>query len=154
MKLIIFTDFDGVLHPFFPEADVPDEENQYFSYAPNLEKVVKDLSQEFDVEVVIASSWRNTRTIEQLREFLPEGLRSYVIGKNPHHAEKYKTDLYNREDECRQYLKDNNLDCLWVVLDDEPDWYYTKKHLVICPNRFKENEMEKLKQRVQELKGM
>ena len=30
--MILFLDFDGVLHPFFPRNDRSDAENQFFSY--------------------------------------------------------------------------------------------------------------------------
>lgn len=39
--MILFLDIDGVLHPFFPRADLPDEENQHFSYLPRLESVIR-----------------------------------------------------------------------------------------------------------------
>lgn len=40
--MILFLDFDGVLHPFFPRSDRTDEENQLFEYLSRLEKVLRD----------------------------------------------------------------------------------------------------------------
>jgi hypothetical protein len=40
--MILFLDFDGVLHPFFPKRELLDEENQLFSYLPRLERVLRD----------------------------------------------------------------------------------------------------------------
>ena len=40
--MILFLDFDGVLHPVFPRKDRTDEENQLFSCLPRLEGVLRD----------------------------------------------------------------------------------------------------------------
>lgn len=53
--MILFLDFDGVLHPFFPRADRSDEENQLFAYLPRLEGVLRDFP---EWQIVISSSWR------------------------------------------------------------------------------------------------
>ena len=75
--MILFIDFDGVLHPFFPLPDLPDDENAFFSYLPRLMRELDDFP---GVDVVISSSWR---TSENLMTQVPETLRQRIAGHTP-----------------------------------------------------------------------
>lgn len=56
--MLFFLDFDGVTPPVFSKRDLPDDENQLFSYLPRIEAVLRDFP---DFKIVIASSWRENR---------------------------------------------------------------------------------------------
>lgn len=148
-QVYVFLDFDGCMHPFFPEAFVEDWENKYFSYAPNLEKCIHEMNAEgYDIKLVISSSWRY-KPMEELRSYFPDSIKDLIVGVNPKFAYYYVTGTeYNREDECRQYLTDNQLVVPWFSLDDDKDIYYTPEKLLLCPNHFKANEMELFKEMV------
>ena len=79
--MILFLDFDGVLHPLFTRPELPPEESRPFCYLPRFATVLRDYP---SVEVVISSTWRITRDLEQLREPFPHVLRPRVIGTTPH----------------------------------------------------------------------
>lgn len=70
--MILFLDFDGVLHPFFPRRDRSDEENQLFGYLPRLEVVLREFP---GWKVVITSSWRENRPWENVIQAYFSGYR-------------------------------------------------------------------------------
>ena len=76
--MILFLDFDGVLHP---EQLGEDE----FCRAPILWEVLREC---VHVKVVISSSWREIYTLDELVEFVTRGggedLANRIIGATPH----------------------------------------------------------------------
>jgi len=80
MKRLLFLDFDGVLHPVFPRSDLPPSESEPFCYMPRFAEVLREFP---DIEIVITSTWRLHRGIEQLRQNFPADLRSRVVGVTP-----------------------------------------------------------------------
>lgn len=76
---ILFLDFDGVLHPFFPAPDLPDAENAYFAYWPRLQGVLDDHPH---VELVVSSSWRSISPDKWNAE-VPASLKRRIVGKTP-----------------------------------------------------------------------
>jgi len=146
----VFVDFDGCMHPFFPDINMEDWENKYFSYAPNFAQCITEMEAEgYQISVVISSSWRTSRDMEQLVSFFPDEIKKNIVGKNPKMASYYVTGTkYNREDECRQYMTDNGIVAPWFALDDDKDIYYTAEKLLYCPNFFKERQMKRFKEMV------
>ncbi len=55
-KVILFLDFDGVTHHYFPVSDVKEEENSYFFFLKNIENIIRDFNNIFDIKIVISSS--------------------------------------------------------------------------------------------------
>ena len=78
--MILFLDVDGVLHPLIPRKDRPASEAAQLSYLPRLAGV---LSQHPDIRIVISSTWRVTRTLDQLRTLFPLSLQHRLIGVTP-----------------------------------------------------------------------
>lgn len=125
--MILFLDFDGVLHPepCYNEAD-------YFCCLPRLARVLADYP---GVSIVISSTWR-TRSLEQLRAFFPEWLRPRIIGSTPHHRD-FANDVdigrYPREAECREWLRAKQPYSEWIALDDRAYWFSPfNKNLLLC----------------------
>src|ERR1039457_666017 len=105
--MILFLDFDGVLHPVFPKRELPDEENQLFSYLPRLENVLRDYS---ELRIVIVSSWREIRPWENVIKAFSPDVASRIIGATP--VLKTKEPPYPkhpRHDEVLAYLRTNDL---------------------------------------------
>lgn len=68
--MILFLDFDGVLHPWDPKTQL--SEQQMFSLKPLLENTLRTFP---NVEIVITSSWRQKYSLEKLRHlFSPNSL--------------------------------------------------------------------------------
>ncbi|HXY22312.1 MAG TPA: HAD domain-containing protein, partial [Burkholderiaceae bacterium] len=70
--MILFLDFDGVLHP-----DPCPDQSRLFENAARL----ADALQKFpEVGIVLSTSWRNVRPENELLDPLPASLRARVLG--------------------------------------------------------------------------
>lgn len=66
--MLLFLDFDGVLHPQYDGEPTPVSE--LFCHLPRFESILQDFP---SVEIVISSTWRNQFTLEELRSrFSPD----------------------------------------------------------------------------------
>lgn len=125
--MILFLDFDGVLHPWGSRKP--------FANAPLLAEVVKDYPA---LDIVISSSWRTNMTLPQLKALLPADIASHVVGKTPDlqgyigQTDRDSDDwLKTRQDECEEWLKLNDrLGEDWIALDDEGINFRSKDRLV------------------------
>jgi hypothetical protein len=133
--MILFLDFDGVLHP------VGSTEKQYFSRLPLLEKFLRDEAPCW--QVVISSSWREYFTPAQLLEVFSPDIRSRIIGTTPaddehslHTTWGAQASLYPREIQIRHFLAQRGLSGEdWVALDDMKGWFREAEsnvHLILC----------------------
>ncbi|UCV20082.1 HAD domain-containing protein [Ferribacterium limneticum] len=126
--MIIFLDFDGVLHP---ETTLSTRVN--FQHLPLLWRILRAVP---EVEVVFATSWRNSHSLDQLVAIVTRGggedLAHRFIGVNPvvDKASREQGDLGHRRDECIQWLEANQSrfpfwkkDIPWIALDDIAYWY-------------------------------
>lgn len=148
--MILFLDFDGVLHP------VGSTEKQYFSKLPLLEKFLRDEAPCW--QVVISSSWREYFTPAQLFEVFSPDIRSRIIGITPaddehslHATWGAQASLYPREIQIRHFLAQRGLSSEdWVALDDVKGWFReteTNNHLVLCNREtgLSEGDLERLR---------
>jgi hypothetical protein len=142
-SFIVFLDFDGVLHRFYPLSHLSDEENQHFAYKTIFENCIRDMLKDYDIQIVISSNWRKNRTIQELRAFFSKDIASLIIGKTP--------ILGDREDECRYYLNFHKIYLPWIALDDYDPNFRTKERLVLCPDYFKEEQVKLFKQKVMDM---
>lgn len=125
--VILFLDFDGVLHPEPPGS-------RLFCNLPRLEAVLRDHP---SIEVVISSTWRERLGWNEILELFSADIRSCIIGYTPHHNEfssQAEIGRYPRESECREWLRNNDrYDLDWIALDDRPWWFRPFcQHLIIC----------------------
>jgi hypothetical protein len=115
--VILFLDFDGVLHPR-PVTGRSGETN-LFSSLHLVENVLREVP---DVEVVISSSWRERHSLEEMREYFSENLRERVIDLTPLPADVacYPTlSDYARHAECLTWLaRRRPAETLWLAIDD------------------------------------
>lgn len=119
--MILFLDFDGVLHP-----DPCWDEAILLQHLPRLESVLRDFPA---VEIVISSTWRDTRTLDQLRSYFSPDIAARIIDVTPNWRDL--TDLceilgstYVRQVEIEGWLRASGRPWeQWVALDDKAYWF-------------------------------
>ncbi len=109
--MILFLDFDGVMHPV--------NQRDLFCREEHLARVLRDFP---GVEVVISSSWRETHTLKNMLTFFLTDLRSRIVGVTPVIEIRDAVDVPGvRLREINKYLVDTgNKHRSWVALDDDP----------------------------------
>lgn len=122
--MLLFLDFDGVLHPRAPAG-------RYFSNIPRLEAVLRDYQ---FLQVVVSSSWREVRDFEELQQYFSEDLQGRIVGVTPiHDFDPFTEFLGSRQREVEEYLEQAGGQApLWLALDDEEGLYDPD-----CPNLIK-----------------
>lgn len=116
---ILFLDFDGVLHPEHCH------ESKHFCCLPVLEDALRNMP---EWQVVITSTWRLQKPLDQLRKRFSADIAARVIGDTPRFNSLVDVPStlvsYEREAECHAWLKANDLSYLpWLALDDR-SWLY------------------------------
>lgn len=113
--IILFLDFDGVLHPVNGNEGV-------FCRLPLLWEILDAIP---NAAVVFSTSWREKYSIEEMIEFVTGGeeaspLRPRFIGRNPVSAHRPDRCLpFQRERECRLWLNQNGyFGARWMAIDD------------------------------------
>jgi len=126
--MILFLDFDGVLHPEYDGRAVPGE--MAFCHLPRFEAVMRDFP---DVEIVISSMWRYHLPLEVLRERFSEDIRTRIIDTTPLvEREDPKYLPARREGEILQWLAEHNRHADdWIALDDATWQFPTHRSRVI-----------------------
>jgi hypothetical protein len=141
-EIILFLDFDGVLHP-----DPPTNELPLFCRAGLLQQF---LLKHLTVKVVVSSTWRSTRTLQQLKGLFPDWSQR-IIGVTSEVAETN----YARQFECEVWMRENaNPWTPWVSLDDRP-WNFRpfERRLVLVERRtgLTQHDLARLSELVSEL---
>lgn len=119
--MILFLDFDGVLHP-----ETVEQENGLFCCCTQLWAVLEAVPA---VEVVFTTTWRRKRRVEELVHLVTEGggehLASRFIGATPEALRNEFSDTYrSREVECLAWLYGNGQPWReWVAVDDIAYWF-------------------------------
>lgn len=126
MRKLIFLDFDGVLH---------NSGGPLFANLPLFESY---LGQMPDIEVIISSSWREGRSVAELKIIFSPKYRHQICGTTP--SLECCFECGGRQKEIEAFLFINNyseLDTQWVAIDDmvalfSPDY----KHLIATDSEF------------------
>ncbi len=132
--MILFLDFDGVLHSLSGKND-----DEYFCRLPVLWEILRTCP---EVEVVFSTSWREIYRPEQMLDFVTanggEDLRHRFIGQTPSISVDPDADDYrSREIECLAWLSENDRGhAHWLALDDLEYWFSHKS-----PNLYLVNEL-------------
>lgn len=111
--MILFLDFDGVLHPNREDAI-------FFCCLPLLWQLLREHP---EIRVVFSTSWRFQRSLADLRTCVCTGggedLVQRFIGSTP--ALYHPTEAASREQDCRAWLAQAGLtETPWLALDDMP----------------------------------
>ena len=111
---VLFLDFDGVMHPEFCH------ESKHFVHLDTFETVMRAAPH---IELVISSTWRQKRTLDELRALFTADVAARIVGATPLYAqlEEVPDTLlgYEREAECRAWLRQHGRAAQeWLALDD------------------------------------
>jgi hypothetical protein len=118
--MLLFLDFDGVLHP-------TDGEKFNQKCLNILESVLVEYP---EIMIVISSSWREFMDLTQMREHLGEVIGEKVVGITPIISQSHQKHI--RYQEVLKYLNDEGSDHAWVALDDETYCYPEHAPVVWC----------------------
>lgn len=114
--MVLFLDFDGVLHP------EPCRNDELFCRRALFEEVMREF---VDVEIVVSSTWRNTRSMSELRALFSGDVGSRIVGRTPQWGDL--TELlevigqYPRHIEAEGWMRQEGRAWEpWLALDDRP----------------------------------
>lgn len=124
IDMILFLDFDGVLHPIYNRPTGTD-----FSKLPLLEDWLRNYPH---VNVVISSSWREVMDLEDLQHIFSRDIRHRVIDKCPIIPSDQATEHW-RHAEIMAWIENAKYAGPWLALDDAVDAFQEDCYqLVIC----------------------
>ncbi|MBA5686342.1 HAD domain-containing protein [Rugamonas apoptosis] len=125
--MILFLDFDGVLHP-----DITYGDSALLCKLPILEGVLRRRS---NVQVVVSSTWREKRTLPELQSLFSADIAQRIIDLTPAWRDVQDDanfGTYVRQAEIEAWLRTTGrIWERWLAVDDQ-------KHLFkpFCPNLF------------------
>lgn len=116
---ILFLDFDGVLHPEHCH------ESKHFCCLPILEDLLRQVR---DYELVITSTWRLQKSLDDLRSYFSSDVVNRIAGVTPRFGELTEVPntllAYQRQAECHAWLSDHGMRHRpWLAIDDR-SWLY------------------------------
>ena len=126
--MILFVDFDGVLHP--------QNKAVVFSCTSVLWAVMR---RHPELLVVISSSWRWDRSVEAMKQLMTanggEDLANRIVGATP--KLQHTKDIGSRQIECEAWLQANEMSGMpWLALDDMPELFEpSSAHLYLVSSR-------------------
>lgn len=142
--MVIFLDIDGVLHPLFPRKDRPATESSPLAYLPRLAAVLRDYPSAY---IVISSTWRIKRTLNELRALFPDDLQTRIIGSTPILADAHRPG--GREAEALAWLEDHPQHFAWIAVDDCAVCWFSLSRLVLCNDGFRDDEEVSLREAIE-----
>lgn len=126
-KMILFLDFDGVLHPdavyLTRRGDIElRAEGELFMWSSLL---IDALTNHPDIWIVLSTSWARNLGYDLARKALPPALRSRVIGATWHSGmgrgwpDRILWDVQTRYDQIATYLNRLPDPVPWLAVDDD-----------------------------------
>ena len=140
--VIVYLDFDGVLHHYDVYLDQRNRTilrgmGVLFEYASRLESILAPYP---DAKIVLSTSWVRVKGFQYAADRLPDGLKSRVIGATWH--SKMAADdqlLYwwlNHSTRYDQIVRDvrRRMPDDWLAIDDDVEGWPTeaRRHLIAC----------------------
>ena len=135
--LVLYLDFDGVLHHATVEAAPGSAPSiaaparyTLFQHAPLLEQLLQPYP---DVQIVLSTTWAYRYGVELAAARLPSGLRSRVVGSTFSASFKH-LDVFACMPRGVQVLEDakNRKPSDWIALDDDAEgWPKEHRHRLV-----------------------
>ena len=128
--MVLFLDFDGVLHPEHDGEPTPAD--RVFCHLPRFEAVMRDFP---EVEIVISSMWREQFPLDELRARFSRDIAARIIGATP--VTPRLDDKYmpaRREGEILEWLAAAGRESApWLAIDDA-EWQFQqhRDRLIAC----------------------
>ena len=137
--MILFLDFDGVLHPTWESSP---REGYWIPYrgpmfvrAHVLAEILRPYRDR--INIVISSTWGASRSLDELKALLPAEVAGRVIDAVHHQLPPLEDFTRGNEIDCRYaeisyYLNATSFAGDWVALDDDDDGWPSEQrnHLV------------------------
>lgn len=127
--MILFLDFDGVLHPYGVEK------SKHFSRLPLLESLLREFP---SVQVVLSTTWRELYPLNENKARFSLDLKDRIVDQTQSRVESSELPenlhYFPRHCQCVAWLRENAQTSQWLAIDDEP-WRYTP----FCPNVYLTN---------------
>lgn len=117
--MLLFLDIDGVLR----RQDAP----RYRFEKPLLDAFEEMVRSIDGLEIVISSSWKDAFSLDSIRARFSADIAGRILAFTPTIHEPIE---YIRYHEIQLYLKKNNINTLWAVIDDD------RAHFPDIPNVF------------------
>lgn len=135
--MIVFLDFDGVLHPFGNRHARP------FCDLPRFEAVMRDAPA---ASIVVTSTQREDQTLAQLRAPFAPDVAARVVGVTPALQLHSAADLAGiRHREILAYLAAYPSSGPWLAVDDDAALYPSGlPNLLLCEDGFSAREAAQL----------
>jgi hypothetical protein len=144
--VLVFLDFDGVLHPAGCDA------SRYFCQRDLLEEVLREHPK---VGIVIASTWRQAYPMAEIKAFFSPDIAARIVGKTPTHEDD--GDEHVRYLEIRKLLQNPKVaGAQWIAIDDS-DFEFPDgcPNLLLCDSErgFDDAAAQALRERLQQAAG-
>ncbi|MDO8653448.1 MAG: HAD domain-containing protein [Undibacterium sp.] len=135
--MILFLDFDGVLHPMMALTELGTFDN-----LPRLENVLRDF---VNVKIVITSSRREHSSLSTLSQNFSSDIASRIIGATPILRLQNAEDIVeSRYREIMAYMDGRSE--RWVALDDDATLFpQNYSELILCNDGFHQTEEDALR---------
>lgn len=118
--MIIFLDFDGVLHP------IPSVENDMFCHLERFEIVLREFP---FVKIVISSSWREAYPADVITAIFSEDIQQRILGMTP----PGNATPFPRHAEIQAWLTEAGYCGPWIAVDDaETEFPKNCEQLLLC----------------------
>ena len=139
--MILFLDYDGVLHPDEVWLGSDNRPHLYaagelFMWAP---KLIEILAPYPDIQIVLSTSWVSMLGFKRAKAWLPKPLRDQVIGATWHSA--FKRDgktvawwgVATRYEQILRYALRGGVND-WIAIDDNAEGWLDRdrRRLVLC----------------------
>lgn len=125
--VLVFLDFDGVMHPVGCEPD------RHFCQRDLFEEVMREHP---DARIVITSTWRQAYPMAEIKRFFSLDIAERIVGKTPTHEDE--GDEHVRYLEIRKVLQNPKVaGAQWIAIDDS-DFEFPEgcANLLLChPDR-------------------
>ena len=115
--LVLFIDFDGVLHLNEDRFDNP------FGFMENFCEVVRDVDDRNALSIVISSSWRNTHSLDEMVIHFPMDVALRIIGTTPDLADGDIHMPGTRQREIEAWMAANAPHAPWLAVDDRANGF-------------------------------
>jgi HAD domain in Swiss Army Knife RNA repair proteins len=118
--MILFLDFDGVLHPEYIPSMTPGRfraNPDHFSMLPAFEAVLREFT---SLQVVISSTWRLQRSLDELKAVFSEELQHRIVGITPTVP---RGGIGSRQREIEGWMEVNGEGRRWIAIDDRPTFF-------------------------------
>lgn len=112
--MILFLDFDGVLHSSDNALDPLFCRNEFLWQV---------LRAKPEIEIVFSTSWREIHSLDELVRFATLGGGEDLAHRFIGHTPKIKVPRDRRDMEIQSWLKTHRPDAHWIAVDDMPELF-------------------------------